>query len=693
MKNSLPLAKRLLNLLPGLPAIVISLALLGPASVPSWGALTSNSSLRCENIPQLFKAFLVHHVKSKDMNEDLKKRTVDLYIKSMDPSKTRILESDLPKMRADLLALFDSMNRANCEVLSTLHHDMVKRAKEIEDFVRKTVTDKNYKLDETVELVIDPDKRGYPKSAKERSDLLLKLIHFQVTNYLSAGTKLEDAKTQLVHRYELFTKRTEEEDLGDLFSLLVDAFANAMDPHSSYLSPEVLEDFQISMGLSLEGIGVSLTSRDGYTVVEEIIPGGAAHKLQILKPKDKIMSVKQETGEPVNIMDMALRDVVRMIRGKKGTKVTLSILRQGEKTERLSATITRDKIDLTEQAANVKFEKKAINGKNYKFALVDLPSFYGDKDPAKRSSYKDMLEIMRKIKKEKVDGVVLDLSRNGGGLLTDAVKISGLFVKTGGVVATKDSQNHVEVLTDTDEDINYAGPLVVLESRLSASASEIVAGALKDYRRAIIVGDDHTFGKGTVQSVLPLPNGFGALKVTSGLFFRPQGMSTQHEGVRADIVIPSLYNMDDLGEKSLDYSLLPEKIPPFVNLSDAARIGSDKWTPLTDTVIADLAKRSEARVSQSKEFKELKEKLEKAKRNKGTVKLSDVRKESEEEEKKTVWKTGPKKNKEKTLREQAEEARAPQIKEAMNILADYVGAHLTAPKLVQGEGAAAGRKN
>jgi len=301
--------------------------------------------------------------------------------------------------------------------------------------------------------------------------------------------------------------------------------------------------------------------------VESIIPGGAADKVGTLQPKDKIIAVAQEDGDWVDVIDMSLRDVVSLIRGKRDSKVHLRVLRQSETTQTLNVTIVRDKIDLEERSAKLRIEDVGEGDQKLKLAVIELPSFYGDRNPAKRQSSRDVRNLIAAAKKAGADGLLLDLSRNGGGLLETAVEITGYFIRDGGVVAVKGTDSGVQVLPDDDASILYDGPMAVLTSRVSASASEIVAGALKDYERALILGDDHTFGKGTVQSMVPLPPGLGALKVTTALFFRPGGASTQHDGVPSDVVIPSLIgSSDDFGEKSQEYSLPGQSIEPFLGL-------------------------------------------------------------------------------------------------------------------------------
>jgi carboxyl-terminal processing protease len=502
-----------------------------------------------------------------------------------------------------------------------------------------------------------------------------------MSNYLSAHEPLEEAKKRLVHRYELRTRRLAELKPDDILSGFLDSFALSLDPHSNYLSADVLEDFRISMSLSLEGIGVALSERDGYSVVERVIPGGAADRIGKggLEPEDKIIAVGEEGEKPVDIIDMPLRDAVSLIRGKKGTKVQLTVLREGEQTQRFPITIERDTIDLAEQAAKLRFEKRELHGKTYKLAVIDLSSFYGDSDPTRRQCTEDMQRLLAQVKTEGADGLLLDLSRNGGGLLEHAVEISGYFLRRGEVVGVQNSRDQLQVLADQDERILYSGPMVIHTSRVSASASEILAGALKDYHRAVITGDDHTFGKGTVQTVTPLPPGEGALKITTAMFFRPGGRSTQNEGVSVDVAIPSMFTADDFGENTQEYALPSKEIPPFLS-SYANAIGpTDRFSQVDSAVITELAKRSKARVDASPVFKDVREKIAKARAENGSLRLADLMRERAEakqtgtpEAERAVKTVSAEGDGDGAPKAGEDEKLTPQLEEALDVLADLV---------------------
>jgi carboxyl-terminal processing protease len=589
------------------------------------------ASLGCEELPELTSLYFQKHLHFRAPTDEIRERAADGFLRRLDPQRALLTDEEAAALRRELQRVFAEKREGDCSRLYEAHQRLVERHREAEGFVRELVQAEGFELDTEATLVLDPEKRGYPQSSAERKALLRSLLHFQISNYLSSGTDFAEARERVVHRYELQTRRAAELSNGDVYAAFLDAFASGLDPHSNYLSADVLEDFQIQMQLSLEGIGVALSERDGYSVVEQIIPGGAADRLDILRPQDRIIAVAEEGGDPVDVIDMALRDVVRLIRGKKGTKVELTVLRQGDGLERFRVTITRDKIDLEEQAAKLRIEEVEVEGRKLKLGVLDLPSFYGDRDPSKRQGSRDVARLLRQARQQEVDGLVVDLSRNGGGLLEDAVTISGFFIRQGGVVAIRGTNEPERVLHDPNDDVLWNGPLVVLTSRVSASASEILAGAMKDYRRAIVVGDDQTFGKGTVQSVFPLRPGQGALKVTTAVFYRPGGASTQLSGVPSDVVVPSLFNTPDFGDGRQPHSLKPGQIRPFLSRRAQGEKEDERWTPVTDEILAEVTRRSRERVEADAFFQKVQSKLAERKADDGVVRLADLLAEREEE--------------------------------------------------------------
>ena len=392
---------------------------------------------------------------------------------------------------------------------------------------------------------------------------------------------------------------------------------------------------------------------------------------------------------------MPLREAVSLIRGKKGTKVHLTVLRQGDETQRFPLAIVRDKIDLAEQAASLRFETRERNGKPFKLAIIDLPSFYGDSDPGQRQCTDDVEKLLEQVKEAKADGLLLDLSRNGGGLLEHAVKISGFFIRKGEVVGVENARRQMSVLSDRDERILYTGPMVVHVSRVSASASEILAGALKDYHRAVITGDDHTFGKGTVQTVTPLPPGLGALKITTARFFRPGGQSTQNDGVSADVVIPSLLATDDLGEKNQPFALAGEsRLPLYGSFANA--IGpTDFDSQVSGAELAELVRSSSERVAKSAEFEEVRDEARRGARARGhraarrhhqgargieggRREEATARKGDGNGAKPDARRPPTRSATTKTAKAEPEDEHDPQVQEAVEVLADLVA--LTQPR-------------
>lgn len=624
------------------------------------------SGLTCARVPQLMHIFLMKHVAWKNLDKELQERTLTQYVKWIDGSKTLLLSGDVEKIRKDLGNMFERMGLGDCGALERTRTILIERSKENEKFVQTTMGPK-YKFKDNVEFVSDPEKREFYKTNEKKFEYLEKFLHFQYSNYLMADTAPEEAKKLMIKKYSTITKRLQDEKFDEILAEFVNAFAYALDPHSSYLSPNELADFNIQMNLELEGIGATLTSQDGYTVVEELVKGGAADRAGVLETKDKIVAVAQDGTPPVSVIDMDLKDVVRLIRGKKGTKVHLTVMRKkGTETQQHKVTIVRDKIALQDQAAQIEYYDRKVDGKNRKFAVIDFPSFYGSTDPRdsnKRSSYRDMKKLVSEAASKKVDGIVVNLIQNGGGLLEGARSISGLFIEKGSIVATKDSEGRINPLEDDDASVAYNGPLVLLVSRLTASAAEIMAGALKSYKRAVVVGSDHTFGKGTVQQVEQLPFGLGASKITTALFFVPNGESTQHQGVSSDVQIPTLWSMDELGEKSADYSLPPQKIVPFLG-KEANKTG--KWKTVSEDVIDRLKNKSKSRVSKNEKFKEIQEELKEADKNKGVIKLADFRKRAKEDKEKD----DKKKNQPASARKK--EIMAPYVDEGLNVLSDLV---------------------
>jgi carboxyl-terminal processing protease len=648
-------------------SVLFSIQLVAFSAVAKSKADTND--LQCRFIFAIEQGFLTQHVKYSSFDPSLQERVVEQYLKRLDPTKMYLLKSDVDKIKKTMSTLFDKLKNKDCGPLDEAQQILVQRVKERADFA-KSVLGKDFKFDPKIEIVFDPDKKPFPENTAEANEFLRKYVHFQISNYLATDMKLDEAKKNVIKNWERTVKRTLDTKTDDVYAGYLDSFARGLDPHSAFFSKDVLEDFEIQMSLSLEGIGATLSSQEGFTVIEALVPGGSAARSGQLQPQDKIIAVGQgDRGAFENVVEMDLRDVVRKIRGEKGTKVRLTILRkQGEGKKRMDVTLVRDKIKLEDEAASILYMDKEIDGVKKKIGVINFPSFYADSRRGGRSSAADLKKIIAEARAKKVEGLVLDLSNNGGGSLEDAVKIAGLFFQTGNVVkqSSRDEGRGETTYKDTDSQVDWAGPLVVLTSRISASASEIVAGTLQDYKRAVIVGNDHTFGKGSVQSVVPIPQNLGALKVTVGMFLTPGGYSTQHRGVHSDIQIPGPYVTDDIGEKYLDYSLPEKKIDSFTSADAYVKEGPSAWSTINPDWMKTLAEKSKTRVDKDPEFKKIQEELAKTLAKGKIIKLSESTKDKEKKEKAKAAKTASKADKDK------EYLKRPDLVEATNVLADLM---------------------
>ncbi len=450
----------------------------------------------------------------------------------------------------------------------------------------------------------------------------------------------ETPEQTVAKRYDRLLRSLHEQTKDDVAKFFLNALAQCYDPHSEYMSPSEMENFSINMRLSLTGIGAILRKEDEYSKIVELIAGGPAATQGDLKVDDKIAAVAQGNEPFVDVVDMKLDKVVEMIRGKKGSVVRMQIIPAGtsDNSKRKVISITRDEVKLTDQEARAEIiEHKRDDGTIEKLGWITLPGFYADMDGShasgskRKSTTRDVAALLTRLNKEGITGLVMDIRRNGGGSLEEAINLTGLFIKKGPVVQAKDYNKQITVQSDKDPSILYSGPMVVLTSHISASASEIFAGALQDYQRAVIVGDKSTFGKGTVQTLLELgrymsPFGFkvadaGALKLTIQKFYRPSGQSTQLKGVESDVVLPSRYAHLEVGEDALKYPL------PFDEVKPA---DYEKWPgPWFD--LGDLRSKSATRVKAEPEFRYLMQDIDKmdARTKSNTLSLNEAERRAE----------------------------------------------------------------
>lgn len=653
-----------------LPAIAAILTVLAGMNLPASAA----NALSCAVVPKIASVMLHRHVLLHTIDQEMRERIADIYTKRIDPSRILFLDSEATRIRKQVVTVLTRVVRNDCTGLDRLHEIRRDRIGYLEDYARRELSREDWKLDPDAEFVIDPEIRGYPKTPEERDALYSNLFQFRIARILNTSTDTKEAKRRVIHQFELLARRVRELETGDVYTALLDSIAKALDPHSSYLSNKQLEDFAIRSTLALEGIGAQLRSRDGYTFIERVIPGAPADRQGQLRQQDRIVAVAQDGEAPVDVIDWALRDVAQMIRGKKGTKVHLTVLREGEKVQTLQITIVRDKIDLKQRAAKLRYHTVEREDEKLKLAVIELPSFYGNsRDVDGRQSDGDVARLLREAQEQGARGVLLDLSRNAGGLLDQAVKVAGLFMDEGTVVQVRDPQSGDRILRDDDGLITWKGPLAVLTSRRSASASEIVGATLQDYARAVIVGDGKTHGKGTVQTVSRLRKGFGAVKVTTGFFFRPNGRSIQNLGVASDVAIPAAFNTDKMGEDKRPYTLPNRTIEPAPGFAGDA--SARPWKTVTSERIKQLVQRSKPRVAANKLFVKLTKSIEtqRAQAKKGIARISELLSGDKKSSQKSAAEANGKDAKTDTKAAgEAEKKLSILHLEALEVLADHV---------------------
>jgi carboxyl-terminal processing protease len=440
--------------------------------------------------------------------------------------------------------------------------------------------------DFTGEETYSPDRTeaAWPAAGQEADDLWLRRLKYELLQDIVGGKDLADARQTLRKRYERMVKNIADIEDSDIQELYLSSLTKMYDPHSSYFSADTLEDFSIQMKLSLVGIGAVLGLDDnGYCVVREVVPGGPAYLSGQIRVNDKIVAVRQDEGESIEVIGMKLRRIVDMIRGQKDTRVTLSIQPHdaGDASKIREVAIIRDVIKLSSARASATIhEVSAPGGGTVPVGVISLNSFYDgassshetEDKPSGNTATQDVAELIGKLKREGIQALVIDLRRNGGGLLSEAIDMTGLFIEQGPVVQVRDSLGRLTIDRDMNRTVAYDGPLAVLTSRYSASASEIFAGALQNYGRAVVIGDSSTHGKGTVQAVLEMKNYLrqfntdvsrtGAAKLTIQKFYLPNGASTQKKGVIPDITLPSIEEFLPIGESDLPHALMWDEIRP-----------------------------------------------------------------------------------------------------------------------------------
>ena len=512
-----------------------------------------------------------YHYNKASFNDSLSNVVFERYLKTLDYNRNYFLQSDLKEFEKYRYAFGDYLIDGDLTAAYNIFNVFYRRFNERAEYGKKLL---QKEMDFSVKEEFDADRSNdqWPKDVNEANDLWRKKVKNDALNLLLTGKDWKGIVETLTKRYDNLKKTFYKFNDEDVFQIIMNSYTETLDPHSNYLSPQTSEQFKIDMSLSLEGIGAQLQQEDEYIKVAEIVPGGPAFKSNLLHKNDRIAAVAQgDKGEFVDVVGWRISDVVQLIRGPKGTVVRLQVLlaSEGSNASPKEIKLVRDKIKLEEQSAKQKIIEVKQDGKTAKIGVITIPTFYSDFDGASsgekdyKSTTADVEKLLDTLKRANVDGIVIDLRNDGGGALTEAIKLTGLFIKDGPVVQVRNSKGSVDVGDDENSNISYSGPLAVLINKFSASASEIFAGAIQDYGRGLILGDQ-SYGKGTVQNLIDLnrmlPSGSekpGQLKLTIAKFYRITGASTQHKGVSPDIKFPSYFeNSKDFGESS-EPSALP----------------------------------------------------------------------------------------------------------------------------------------
>ncbi len=601
-----------------------------------------------------------YHINQVQINDSVSEQLFDRYFDDLDPQKLYFLQEDVDRFAKVRKMLDDAVKVGNVDFAYQVFDTYRTRLGERYELADKLI-DQEFDFTEDESIVVDGDDLAWATSTAEVNDRWRKRVKYELLQLKLAETAkatddseesepaedpMVEARDRLHKRYRNIKRNIDQTGGLEVLEIYLTTLTNCFDPHSSYMSPDTVKDFTIQMKLSLDGIGASLRSEDGYTIVHQIIPGGAAAEDGRLQVGDKIIGVGQAEGEIEDIVDLKLRRVVEKIRGPRGTIVRLQVKPEAGETQVYQ--MVRKKIELKESEVKGEIiETDARVGRKGRVGLLSIPSFYRDFAGASgggqnfKSAARDVENVLEDFARQGgVDAVVIDLRGNGGGSLTEAIEVSGHFIDHGPVVQVKDSDGRVRAYPDDRRGVLYSGPLVVLCNRASASASEIFAGVIKDYDRGIIVGDSTTHGKGTVQNVMPVEpremlNIFrgnnnanqGSLKLTISQFYRVNGDSTQNRGVRSDVVLPSLFDHLDVGEMYLDNAL------PFEHIPEADYVADRK---INDEIRTALRKTSAERISLDEDFTKVQDAIRRylERKNRKTVSLNEevLRKEREQSE-------------------------------------------------------------
>lgn len=544
-----------------------------PVSQPTSKSISSVQLAPLEQHSSVARDIMIKllrgHYTPQRLDDELSSQILDGYIDRLDSSRSYFTQADIDDFEAYRYQFDEDLARGELGPAFAIYNRYLQRTQERFEFLLDELAGPidGYRFDKKERLEIDREQAPWADDEKALNTLWKKRLKNAYLNLLNADKDHDDIKKVLVKRYANQKNRLQQSKSEDGFQAFMNAVTETFDPHTQYFSPRNSENFNINMSLSLQGIGAVLQTEDEHTKVVRLVPAGPADKMGQLKPADKIVAVGQgKKGEMVDVVGWRLDEVVDLIRGEKGSTVRLDIIpHDSDGNKIVNIAIVRDEVKLEEQSAHSSIMPIKQGDKVVKLGVITIPTFYIDfqgrqaRDPNYKSTTRDVRKLISNLKDEGIDGLLIDLRNNGGGSLEEAINLTGLFISRGPVVQVRSARGNVDVLEDRDPTRLYNGPLAVVVNRLSASASEIFAGAIQDYGRGLIIGGQ-TFGKGTVQTLLPV--GSGQLKVTQAKFYRISGESTQNQGVIPDVSLPSLFDKDKIGESSLDKALPWDTIKP-----------------------------------------------------------------------------------------------------------------------------------
>ncbi len=562
-------------------------------------ALAADLIIDCKFIPKLREAFLESHVLQPTLTDELRREAGARFLVGLDPVRVSLTDSTVQGLLDGIVQMDSEVKRSDCSALERAQEAVVSGARKLQVLAKRRLAEVDFRIDEAAVVNLDPASATWPKDGAEQEERFAAHLQFRAALFQVAERSDEIFALSLVDHYERWVKDIEQISEVELVARYLKAFAEALDARSDFFSRADLAEFREAMEPDQAGLGMAIRKAGGLLLVTQVLRGGSAERQSAIQPGDFLIALSEgKDGPALFFIDRDLRGATKRLRGKDGSEVELLGLRVGAKPEIFIQSLTRTISDLEREGATIRRVKREREGRTFELAVLSLNSFYGEGTRGEQESAKDVRRLLRSARADRVDGLLLELSENGGGLLQSGIEIAGEFISEGPVVVVRETGKEPEIHEDKRKGVEYAGPLVVLTSKESAATSEIVAGALQDHDRAIVVGDARTFGSGSVHNVMILPEGSGALQVTMGLYYLLRGASPSGVGIAPDVVVPSLTQTSS-GPRQ---AALPDLPPVPIDPKQAG--AGKKWRPISDEDRRELVARSAQRVSASSAYSE-----------------------------------------------------------------------------------------